>query len=93
MSYGHRNQWHSDSSYYQKCSSLIHANLHVQVAEHDLYKALNRRYKQNFQQHRHDSHHINNQGFGLSRGRQYHHVRARRPGGADYHIQRLHSAI
>ncbi|KAJ0375433.1 hypothetical protein COL26b_006312 [Colletotrichum chrysophilum] len=47
MPYGHRNQWHSDSSYYQKCSSLIHANLHVQVAEYDLYKVLNRSYKHN----------------------------------------------
>ncbi|KAF5511993.1 hypothetical protein CGCA056_v012534 [Colletotrichum aenigma] len=47
MPYCHRNQWHGDPSYYQKCSGLIHANLHVQVAEHDLYKALNRCYKHN----------------------------------------------
>ncbi|KAI8308274.1 hypothetical protein K4K61_002832 [Colletotrichum sp. SAR11_59] len=63
MPYGHRNQWHSNPSHHQKCSSLIHANLHVQVAEHDLYKALNRSYKQTFQQHRHNSHHINDQDF------------------------------
>ncbi|KAI8162076.1 hypothetical protein K4K49_006849 [Colletotrichum sp. SAR 10_70] len=85
MPYGHRYQWHSNPSHYQKCSSLIHTYLHVQVAEHNLYKALNRSYKQNFQQHRHDSPNINNQDFGLSGGRRYHHVRARWPGGADYH--------
>ncbi|KAJ4999447.1 hypothetical protein K4K48_004074 [Colletotrichum sp. SAR 10_66] len=66
MPYGHCNQWDGDSSNYQKCSGLIHANLHVQVAEHNLYKALNRSHKQNFQHRRDNSHHIYDQGFGLS---------------------------
>ncbi|KAI8275835.1 hypothetical protein K4K60_008288 [Colletotrichum sp. SAR11_57] len=51
------------SVYLGQHNGLIHANLHVQVAEYDLYKVLNRSYKQNFQQHRHDSHHINDQDF------------------------------